>query len=85
MNSRPTLGEFVDRCQREFDCRLFELRGLFGPKGEAPGRYLSRTNGRLRQAVLPEMDDDELIPAAVLSSLCNRLGIPAHEFGLFIG
>ena len=56
-----------------------------GPRGEFEVTILAKSNGKRWEAVLPDMDDDTQLAAGMLASLCRRLDIPAHDFGLFIG
>lgn len=79
-----TLGDFIDRCVDQHHCRLFEVE-LEGPAGPVRSRVLSRVNGSLRRCVLPNISDDDELTTQMLASLCNALGIPAFEFGIFIG
>ena len=80
----PTLGEFIETCTKNHGCRVLETV-VKGPRGIATSRYLCRSNGGRFVAVLPEIGNEERLTADVLSSLCNRIHLPAHLFGLFVG
>lgn len=80
----PSLGEFIEACIKKHGCRVLEVQ-ILGPRGLVTSRYLCRSNGRRWKAVLPEIDNEEPLTADVLSSLCNRIHLPTHLFGLFIG
>lgn len=81
-----TLAELIEICVKNHGCRLLKLEpDPSGPRGPEESWYLTRTNGGLRNAMLPSIDRDKPLPARVIRSICSRLGIPAFEFGLFVG
>ena len=81
MAQMPTLGDFVQAATENHGAQLSGVESL-GPRGQVAHRYLIR-EGKL--AVLPEVEDDDVLAPTVVRSLCNRLGIDPGDFGLSLG
>lgn len=78
----PTLSEFLERAEAEFDCDRGE-ESVEGPRGPAKVRYLIRTVGdSTKYAVLPEIAEGERLTPSKLRSVCAALEIDHTEFCL---
>lgn len=83
-----TLSEFAKRLHDEFDCELKESEEALTRDGgrSAPIRYFERkTDEGTLQAVIDQLNDDDMVQFSVLRSLCARLRIPVEPFGLDLG
>ncbi len=84
----PTMREFIDRAVKEYGVVVKEPNGaLIGPRGATKTNYLMRggSNGKVRFAILQNINDNERLNPNILRSLCRQLAIPVQDFGLTLG
>lgn len=83
MRQSLTLQQFVEQAGR-YGCVLKTTTvTVTGPRGVEKWEYLKRGDNFL--AVLPNIDDDELLTPTQQRSLIDQLNLPALEFGLDFG
>ena len=81
----PTLGEFITRITSEYKGEIITPDGaLSGPKGKTEVKVLVRNDekGGKKIAVIPDLNENEVLIPHVLRSLCIQLGVPLKDFGL---
>lgn len=81
MPATPTLGEFIEKAEAEYGCRLRRAAvRAHDPDGEHQLSVLERPG--ISKVVIPDIPTDIRLSPHQLRSYCARLNIPPAEFGL---
>jgi len=82
----PTLGDFIKNSIDKYDAKLRQSKiSLEGPDGSHYPKFLICVHDNNQyHAVLPDLDDDEVLNSHILRKLCLRLGIPLEDYGLIL-
>ena len=79
--SDRTLEEFLEMIRPE-GCHYHEIPGIYGPRGPARSRYITRTvDGKTLIAHLPNMSDDAPLFDHVAKSILRNLELDPAVFG----
>lgn len=80
----PSFGEFRARLEEEFGCSIQWGEEVANGAGEKIRicRVTRSVNGKVIRRAVQFGADDEILTLAVLRSVCARLEINPHDFGL---